>query len=102
MSRKFLRADANLLSLYRLACNPHQLEVGAVRLVGWTDFEFPGIEIRPRASQTMLRTLMVANLKHGEPPAPVPDANMLQDVAWNSSGDEDVDDSQEDDGSEDD
>jgi hypothetical protein len=53
---------------------------GETRLVGWTDHDFQGLEIRPASNQSLVRTLVLAQLA---PPAWSPaerDVNLYVDV----------------------
>jgi hypothetical protein len=67
--------EVSLLRILDLARDPRRLNEGDLKLIGWTDADLGGLELRPRASQTTLRTLVIANLQHGLPPAPRPDEN---------------------------
>jgi hypothetical protein len=64
-----------LARLFLLACQQPVVE-GDLRLVAWTDQELPGMTIRPRASQSTVRTLVLAHLRRGQPPPARPDANL--------------------------
>jgi hypothetical protein len=52
------------------------LAPGGFRLVGWTDQDFEGLTIYPRASQSVMRTLVLAELRRGSWPAARPDMNL--------------------------
>ncbi|PHR93954.1 MAG: hypothetical protein COA78_32375, partial [Blastopirellula sp.] len=68
-------ADVSLRHLLNVAKDVRQLKAGDVRLVGWTDQDVKGLEIRPEASQSTLRTLVVGHLQHSNPPDPKSDTN---------------------------
>jgi hypothetical protein len=59
-----------------LACHQWRLRPGGVRLIGWTDQEFEGLKIKPRASQLTLRTMVLAHLRPGRLPSARPDVNL--------------------------
>ncbi|MCH5376809.1 MAG: hypothetical protein JJ992_22815, partial [Planctomycetes bacterium] len=70
------QGDLTLGRMLELACNAWGLRPGGVRLVGWTDKEFEGLNIRPRASQLMLRTMVLAHLRSGPLVPARPDKNL--------------------------
>jgi hypothetical protein len=56
------------------------LRKGDVRLIGWTDSEFKGLDIRPRASQEVFRTLVLSHLRRGALAPPQSDVNHRKDI----------------------
>jgi len=69
--------ELTLGRLFELACQRASLQAGDLRLVGWTDEDLPGLTIHPRASQKILRTLVLVHLKRGKLPEARPDTNLL-------------------------
>jgi hypothetical protein len=74
------RRHVNLKELTFLAARGIRLRPGDVRLVGWTDANFPGLTITPGASQSRTHTLVLVHLRYGPLPSPRPDTNLLVDV----------------------
>lgn len=72
--------ELTLGRLFELACQRGGLKPGDVRLTGWTDQELPGLAISPRASQKVLRTMVLAHLKRGKLPEAQPDTNLLTEM----------------------
>jgi hypothetical protein len=73
--------DQGQLTLQRmteLACRRWPLSEGGFRLMAWTDQQFEGLRIQPRASQSVLRTLVLADLQRGAWPPAQPDVNLLR------------------------
>jgi hypothetical protein len=66
--------------LMDLASQQLRLREGDVRLVGWTDQELPGVTYRPRASQSLVRMLVLAHLRQGDLPPPERDVNCSADI----------------------
>ena len=58
-----------------LARDPRRLMPGDVKLIGWTDEELGGVELRPSPRQNLTRTLVVANLQYQPYSPPRPDKN---------------------------
>lgn len=58
-----------------------QLLPGDAQLVGWTEQETPGAEIRPRASQEDVTTLVLAHLRRAPLHPPTTDENYKVEVA---------------------
>ena len=76
-------SDADALGLWRLievATSKLPIAPGEVRLIGWNDDDLPGMTISPQASQTHVRSLIIAHLRRGPLPDPRPDANASIDV----------------------
>lgn len=71
--------ELSLGSLITLACRSWRLRPGDVRLVGWTERDLPGLTITPRASQQLLRCLVLAHLRRGPWPPAQPDENLKAD-----------------------
>lgn len=67
--------ELDVRGLLELAAAPERLDIGATVLVGWSEDLVPGVEVKPRASQILARTVVVAQLAHAAPPAPQRDAN---------------------------
>ncbi len=91
--------EVSLLKMLDLARDPRRLLPGDVKLIGWTDEELGGIELRPRPRQIVTKTLVVANLQYQQLAAPTPDLNTHDAVdpkqnregrAELKSGDEDI------------
>jgi hypothetical protein len=59
----------SLRGLIDLAEEPHALQPGDVRLVGWYDAGLPGAEADPNAPQARRKTMVLANLRFGDKPA---------------------------------
>jgi hypothetical protein len=74
------QGEVSLAKLIDLAVDRLRLRKGDVRLVGWTDAEFPGLEISPGSSQNVYRTLVLSHLAHGPLGAPRPDVNHRKDI----------------------
>ncbi len=72
--------DVRLWRLAELATRQLGFMDGEVRLVGWTDDDLPGLEIRPTSSQFTRRSLILAHLHRPPLGAPKPDANVQADV----------------------
>jgi hypothetical protein len=71
----------SLRRLVELATTKLSLGPGEVRLLGWTDQELPGLEIRPQISQQTLRTLALIHLQPGQLPVARPDANLRENLS---------------------
>ncbi len=71
---------ASLKDLTSLAARGTRLQIGEVRLVGWSDGVMPGLTISPSASQTKAHSVVLAHLRQGPLPPPVPDQNLSADV----------------------
>ena len=65
----------NIRRLIDLAAEPSRLGIGEMVLVGWTEKLVPGISVKPKASQVVARTVVVAQLNHAQRPQPKRDAN---------------------------
>jgi hypothetical protein len=76
--------ELTLGRLFELACQPRGLGAGDVRLVGWTDQELPGLAISPKASQQVLRTMVLVHLKRGKLPKAQPDTNLYTELELES------------------
>jgi len=74
MSRQ---GELSLGRLFELACHSGSLDNGAMRLVGWTDQDLPGLTISPKASQKIVRTMVLVHLRQGKYPGPRPDTNLI-------------------------
>ncbi|MBC8876920.1 MAG: EF-hand domain-containing protein [Planctomycetes bacterium] len=72
--------ELTLGRLFELACQKDGLNKGDVRLAGWTDEDLPGLTISPRASQKILRTMVLVHLKRGKLPDAQPDTNLLTEL----------------------
>ena len=72
---KTSEGEFSLRQLLEVAQDREHLRPGDMRLVGWTDEDLPGMSIQPKASQVVLRTLVVAHLKYGPLADPKPDVN---------------------------
>ena len=70
------QGELTLQRMAQLACGPWSQAPGGFRLVAWTDQEFEGLKIYPRASQSVLRTFVLAELRRGSLPAARPDVNL--------------------------
>ncbi len=77
--RKSRQGELSLGRLFELACQPGGLGKGEMRLVGWSDQDLPGITIHPKASQKVLRTMVLVHLKQGKYPEVRPDTNLIAD-----------------------
>ncbi len=65
----------NVRRVIDLATDPARLGIGEMVLVGWTEKLVPGIAVKPKASQVVARTVIVAQLNHADRPEPQRDAN---------------------------
>lgn len=77
------QSDDNEVRLRRLAdLAVQQLRFmdGEVRLIGWTDDELPGLQIKPTSSQYTKRSLVLAHLFRPSLGKPERDANVQADV----------------------
>ena len=72
--------EVSLRRLFEIAWQPSLLRPGDVRLVAWTDDDVPGLSIRPKASQTTVRTMILTHLRYAPLPEPRPDVNSSSDV----------------------
>jgi hypothetical protein len=73
--------NVGLGRLVELATRDLRTRAGEVRLIGWTDDELPGVEIYPRASQTVVRAFVLVHLRPGRLPVPRRDLNAKSDIA---------------------
>jgi hypothetical protein len=85
--------ELNLRDLFTLAIDPKRLNEGDMRMVAWIDVDMPGLVITPSASQSTVRTVVVANLRYGPLPKPASDENTYLGVAAENAADSDADDS---------
>jgi hypothetical protein len=76
MSRQ---GQLSLGRLFELACQAGSLGNGAMRLVGWTDQDLPGMTIRPKASQKILRTMVLVHLRQAKYAEVRPDTNLINE-----------------------
>jgi hypothetical protein len=74
------QGEVSLARLIDLAIDRLRLRTGDVRLIGWTDVDPKGLDIRPAASQQVFRTLLISHLAHSPLAAPQGDVNHYQDV----------------------
>jgi len=72
------QGDPPLSQMAHLACHRWPLPPGGFRLIAWTDQECPGLNIQPRSSQSVFRTLVLADLRRGDWPGARADENLLQ------------------------
>lgn len=72
--------EVSLAELIELSIGRLRLREGDVRLVGWTDAKFEGMEITPGAAQEIFRTLVISHLRHGPLVAPQSDVNHRKDI----------------------
>lgn len=72
--------EVSLKQLFDIAQYREHLLPGDIRLIGWTDKDLPGLSIQPRASQSMVRTLVIAHLRYGDWADPRPDKNVHPQV----------------------
>jgi hypothetical protein len=82
MSRQ---GELSLGRLFELACHSGSLANGGARLVGWTDQDLPGLTIDPKASQKILRTMVLVHLSHGQRPEVRPDTNLIKEFGQSSN-----------------
>lgn len=57
-----------------------ELKPGDTRLIGWTGQDLRGMSVKPTASQTDRKTLVLAHLSYRQPPPAQPDENLPSDV----------------------
>ena len=69
----------NIRELVRLAEDCRELRPGDVRLVGWTEENIPGMEVKPAAPQSRTATVVIAHLAFGAPEEPGRDFNTRYD-----------------------
>ena len=69
----------NIRELAGLAENSSELRPGDVRLVGWTEEEIPGMEVKPAAAQSRTVTVVIAHLAFGHGEEPKRDFNTRYD-----------------------
>jgi hypothetical protein len=74
------QGEVSLTRLIDLSLERLHLRQGDVRLIGWADSEFKGLDIRPRASQEVFRTLVLSHLKRAAFAPPQSDVNHRIDV----------------------
>lgn len=79
--------EVPLGQLVELASRKLELARGDMRLIGWVDGAFPGMDVRPKAAQRTARTMLLVHLKQGPLPAPRPDRNRQADVVAAASKD---------------
>ncbi len=72
--------DVTLGWLRHTATFDAPLAPGDLRLIAWTDEDWPGVTITPVANQSTTRTLILAHLHRGPRFVPKPDANLYSDV----------------------
>ncbi len=77
--RQAQAGEVSLAAMAELGANSLQLAVGEMRLIGWTNAQLPGAEIRPAVRQTQTQTLILAHLTPGQRPEIQPDVNMRAD-----------------------
>ena len=75
-----MAGEINLASHIQLATQRLRLRPGDVRLIGWTDYEPPGLTLSPTAAQTTIRTLVLCHLRRGAIPAARPDVNCKEEI----------------------
>lgn len=76
--------EVSLAGLALLAVEVLELAPGEMRLVGWTSEELKGTKIRPAASQSLLRTLVLVHLTPPRLPPIRRDRNLHAEVADDS------------------
>jgi hypothetical protein len=74
------RGEVSLSRLIDLSVERLRLRKGDVRLVGWTDTDPKGLDIRPAASQEVFRTLVISHLERAPLSDPQSDSNHYKDV----------------------
>ncbi len=74
------QGEVSLSPLIDLVIQRLRLRRGDVRLLGWTDASPEGMEITPKASQQVFRTLVLSHLQHGDWQPPQSDVNHRKDV----------------------
>lgn len=79
-SRRARAGEISIGRLLDLAARQLVLAEGDVRLIGWSDQELPGLNCRPKASQSLARLMVLAHLRHAPLPDPQRDANCRADV----------------------
>ena len=67
--------EVSLRRVLDIAQSHGHLRPGDTRLIAWTDHDLPGMSITPSSSQSTLRTLVVAHLRHGAWQNAEPDEN---------------------------
>ncbi len=67
--------DIEFGELYRMAVDAKQFATGDVRLIAWTDQEVGGMNVRPRSTQQVYRTLIIQQLRYGPYSDPEVDVN---------------------------
>lgn len=80
LSETSVTGEMKLGRFAELAAKQLRLFDGDVRLIAWSPGEIPGITYNPTSAQVSGISFVVAHLKRGQLPAPVRDANVLQDV----------------------
>lgn len=73
--RRLRSGEISIGRLLDLASWQLLLGEGDVRLIGWTEQELPGVTFRPRASQSLVRMIVLAHLRRGRLPEPERDIN---------------------------
>ena len=76
--------------LYRLGLNPAQFAPGDMRLLGWTEQEMEGMEIKPAATQNTFRTLLVDHLHYRDFATPETDSNHFAQYRKDPNDDEEL------------
>jgi hypothetical protein len=71
--------ELNIRELLDLAENCRDLEPGDVRLVGWTEEQIAGMEVKPAAPQSKTATVVIAHLAFGTGEDPKRDFNTRYD-----------------------
>ena len=79
-TRKSRAGEISLGQMVGLASHGLKLRRGETRLIGWSDQEMPGREIKPAAAQLNVRTMFLVHLTNGDLPVAQPDLNCLADV----------------------
>jgi hypothetical protein len=74
------RGEVSLARLIDLSVERLRLRKGDVRLVGWSDGEAKGLDIRPQASQQVFRTVVISHLRRAPLGEPQSDSNHYNDV----------------------
>jgi hypothetical protein len=70
----------SLRTLVKIAGNVSSLQLGESRMIAWTDYPLPGMEITPQSNQRSSLTLIVAHLHYADPPAPQADYNLRSEI----------------------
>ncbi len=74
------RGEISLWRMLDLAVDQLRILPEEVRLIGWTDQNFPGLTISPAASQNTVRTLILVHLRQGALPPITPDVNNIKEM----------------------